>query len=537
VSQQNPDPTPTPVEAATVGDVPPTATPEPHPEDTQFTIDKAHREAAKRVVLLTVFLDILGFGIIIPQLGIYAAQYGASPQVVGVLASTYSAMQFLFAPFWGRLSDRVGRRPILLGSIFGTGLGYIAFAFANSLPWLFAARFIDGVTGANISTAQAYLSDVTEPSERAKTYGIFGAIFGVGFAIGPAIGTALSHLPGIWGGNMGIGAFSAALSFLNWALAVRRLPETLPAAARAANAERHAASGKKWQIINIHGFQRAFSIPKLDTVMLMSFVSIVAFATMQGTFTLYLETKYVRPEAQHLILTKPDEAVREARQRLAQQRGSGAAATGEGELSAMPAQIDDSPFTKSMGGDFNPSEPAAPPGLSWRRVEKAIIQPRTASLVGLLFSVIGVLSLIIQGGMIGPLKKRFGEMNLVVVGTFLMACGLALVAVPTHFWGQFPVAALIALGNGISAPVLTALVSLLSPEAERGEIIGVFQSTQSLGRIIGPNIGGVLFGIFSPSAPYLAGAALMLVAVGLALRLRQSFHGVLHPTSAMAEAQ
>lgn len=521
-----------PLSDASEQDEPAAAPPTPLTE-----LNKAQRETAKRVVLFTVFLDILGFGIIIPQLGIYAVQYGATPLQFGVLASSYSAMQFLFAPFWGLLSDRMGRRPILIWSIFGTGIGYIAFALANSLPWLFAARLLDGITGANISTAQAYLSDVTEPEERAKTFGIFGAIFGVGFAIGPAIGTFLSHLPGMWGGNMGIGLFSAGLSFLNWALALKYLPETLSPEMRRANALRHLATGKRWQIINVHGFVRAFTIPKLDIVMLMSFMSILAFATaLQGTYTIFLEAKYVRPGVQHFIKTQPDEAAAEARRRLVAGH-SGASPLGEDEaLSSHSTKFDDTPFSAAMGGDFNPSEPSPPSDLSWRRVEKALAQSRTTAMVGWLFSIIGFLSLVIQGGLIGTLKKRYGELNLVVVGSILMAIGLMLVPFQSHFWGQFPVAALFAFGNGISSPVLTALTSMLSPEAERGEIIGVSQSTQSLGRIIGPNLGGLLFGVVSITAPYWAGALLMVVAVGLALRLRQALHGHVQPTSTLAEA-
>ena len=119
--------------------------------DKALKFDDAHLAGAKRVVLLTVFLDILGFGIIIPQLAVYAAQYSATPEQIGMLASSYSAMQFLFAPFWGRLSDRIGRRPILVWSIFGTALGYVLFAYSGSLWMLFAARIVDGITGANIS--------------------------------------------------------------------------------------------------------------------------------------------------------------------------------------------------------------------------------------------------------------------------------------------------------------------------------------------------------------------------------------------------
>ena len=480
-----------------------------------------HREIAKRVVLLTVFLDILGFGIIIPQLGIYAAQFGARAEVVGLLASSFSAMQFLFAPFWGRLSDRIGRRPVLVWSVFGTGLGYVIFAFANALPWLFASRILDGITGANIGTAQAYLSDVTDPKDRAKTYGIFGAIFGIGFAVGPLIGALLSHLPGIWGGNLGVGAFTATLAFINWALAMKYLPETLTPEMRAANAARQAqqkAGRAKWKLINTDGYSRAFAIPGLNRVLVIGFISILAFATMQGTFTLFIIKQYIRKDTQTFIQENPRAAIAEAELHLVTDKNLNLTASEDGGHHTV-GDIDQ-PFSRAMGGDFEPQNLGAPPeGLTWRRVEKLLVQPRAAQAVGWIFATIGLLVIIIQGTMISKLQKRFGQLPMIIVGTLMLAIGLALVPLPTKFIGQFPVAAIMAIGNSISAPLLTALVSLLAPENERGEVIGVFQSTQSLGRIFGPLLGGWLFEHVSSGAPYYTGAVIMFVAFLLACGL------------------
>jgi MFS family permease len=480
-----------------------------------------NREIAKRVVLFTAFLDILGFGIIIPQLGIYAAQFGARPEVVGLLAASYSVMQFLFAPIWGRLSDRIGRRPVLVWSIFGTAIGYVIFAFANAMPWLFASRILDGITGANISTAQAYLSDVTDPKDRAKTYGIFGAIFGIGFAIGPLIGALLAHLPGVWGGNLGIGLFTATLSFINWALALKFLPETLTAEVRAANTARHAnqkSSDGKLQLLNIAGFKRAFAVPGLGRVLTIGFISILAFATMQGTFTLFIIKRYIRPETQTYIRKNPDLAVAQAQRHLMVGQSSHLVTSEDG--APQPTGDLDQPFAASMGGDFKPQNIGQPPeGLSWRRVEKLLVQPRAAQAVGWIFAVIGVIVIIVQGTMISKLQKRFGQLPMIIGGTLMLTAGLALVPLPPTFLWQFPVAALIAIGNSISAPILTALVSILAPEAERGEVIGVFQSTQSLGRMFGPVLGGYLFDHVSSGAPYFTGAAIMFVAFLMACGL------------------
>lgn len=491
-------------------------------------------------MLFTVFLDILGFGIIIPQLGIYAAQFGARPEVVGLLASSYSMMQFLFAPVWGRLSDRIGRRPVLIWSIFGTALGYIVFAFANVLPMLFASRILDGITGANISTAQAYLSDVTDPKDRAKTYGMFGAIFGIGFAVGPMIGALLSHLPGAWGGNLGIGLFTATLGFINWALALKFLPETLTPEVRAANAARHAsqkAEGGKWQLLNVGGYQRAFAIPGLNRVLVIGFISILAFATMQGTFTLFIIKQYVRPDTQTFIKANPAAAIEEAQRHLTTTQSPSLVASEEG--APHSAGDLDQPFAASMGGDFKPQNLTTPPeGLSWRRIEKVLVQPRASQAVGWIFATIGIIVIIVQGTMISKLQKRFGQLPMIVGGTLMLAAGLALVPLPQNFLGQFPVAALIAIGNSISAPILTALVSLVAPEAERGEVIGVFQSTQSLGRIFGPLLGGFLFDRISPGAPYYIGAGIMFVAFLLSCGLGRvcASHLQENPTEAAAAA-
>ena len=490
----------------------------------------AQRGAARKVILFTAFLDVLGFSIIIPQLAVYAAQFGATPQMTGFLASIYSIMGFLFAPFWGRLSDRVGRRPVLLFSIFGTALSYVLFAFAGSLNWLFAARTLDGITGANISTAQAYLSDITPPEERAKNFGYFGAIFGIAFAIGPLLGSALTHLPGAWGGNLGLGMFSAFLSFLNWALAVRFLKETLSPEIRAQNEKKPRSS-----LINVSGFGRALQIPRLNTVLVIGFLATAAFATIQGTYALFILKDYTRPLVQKEIRANPQAAVARARELRGAEKSGPIAFAPEGAELPLGKEDLTKPYPAALGGDFDLAGQKAPDDLSWRHVEKLIVRPESARLVGYIFGVIGLLSLIVQGGLIRPLQKRFSEMSLVLAGTFIMAIGLmatSLVSgiIPGAMWGQFITAGILTLGNGLSTPVLTSLVSQLAPESEQGEIIGIYQSTQSLGRIVGPNLGGFLFGAVSSGAPFIAGGIIMLASFALAFRLRRS--GVMGQTVA-----
>src|SRR5262245_30614309 len=137
------------------------------------------------VVFLTVFIDLIGFGMVMPLLPLYGERYHPSPLVLGLLLSSFSICQFVFAPVLGRLSDRVGRRPVLIVSLAGSAIGYALFAVARSIPMLFVARIIDGISGGNIATAQAVIADTTQPEERAKGMGLIGMAFGLGFVLGP----------------------------------------------------------------------------------------------------------------------------------------------------------------------------------------------------------------------------------------------------------------------------------------------------------------------------------------------------------------
>src|ERR1700745_1074601 len=149
------------------------------------------------VIFTTVFIDLVGFGIVIPVLPFYAegSIFNATPRTGGLLFASYSIMQLIFSPILGRLSDRYGRRPVLLISIIGTGIGFLLLGAANTLWMLFVGRILDGITGGNISTAQAYIAEVTTEENRAKGMGLIGAAFGLGFIFGPAMGGVLSH----WG--------------------------------------------------------------------------------------------------------------------------------------------------------------------------------------------------------------------------------------------------------------------------------------------------------------------------------------------------
>src|SRR6267143_5893759 len=176
------------------------------------------------VIFITIFIDLVGFGIVMPVLPFYAegSRFNATPRTVGLLFASYSIMQLIFSPILGRLSDKHGRRPVLFISIVGTGVGFLILGFATTLWMLFLGRILDGITGGNISTAQAYIADITDKEDRAKGMGLLGAAFGLGFIFGPAIGGILSR----WGIEVPF-LFAAALAFANATLLYFALPETV----------------------------------------------------------------------------------------------------------------------------------------------------------------------------------------------------------------------------------------------------------------------------------------------------------------------
>src|SRR6476620_11389198 len=186
------------------------------------------RRASLAVLFLTVFIDLIGFGMVIPFLSFYAREYGASGTTVGMVVGVYSIMQFFFAPVWGRLSDRIGRRPVILISLSASCIGYLMFGLSRGIVVLFLSRMIAGAGGANIGTAQAYITDVTSPEERARGMGIIGAAFGMGFILGPPLSAFLSAIGTRYGyhDNLFPGLAAAALSLTAWLIALFVLVES-----------------------------------------------------------------------------------------------------------------------------------------------------------------------------------------------------------------------------------------------------------------------------------------------------------------------
>lgn len=361
------------------------------------------------VIFITVFIDLVGFGIVIPVLPFYVegTKFNASPRAVGLLFASYSVMQLIFTPILGRLSDRYGRRPILFISLLGTSLGFLILGFATTVWMLFLGRIIDGITGGNISTAQAYIADITTPENRAKGMGMVGAAFGLGFIFGPAIGGTLSE----WGIHVPF-LFAAGLAFANAILLYFVLPETVTPDHPA----RVSAATGRWSQLS-----QALKQSRFAFILSIYFLSIVAFSIMTTSFAL---------------------------------------------------------FTMFRFG-------------------------YTARDTGWLLVFVGVIGALIQGGLIGRLVKRFGEVSLIVVGVLLFAASLfvfPLLSPQTGLATLLLVGGTFAVGNSLSGPALMGLASKSAGRGEQGGVLGVTQSVASLARTVGPIISSAL--IYSAVAAY-----------------------------------
>jgi len=248
--------------------------------------EPVQRRPSLGAIFLTVFLDLLGFGLVFPFLAKEARDsFGVTAFTATLLGSAYSAMQFLFVPVWGRLSDRIGRRPVLLWSIAGTslsmlGLG-VGLAYGSSIAWLFAARVFSGIATANLGTASAYIADITKPEERAKGMGMIGMAFGLGFILGPGVGGVLAKIPfegrhGVWPCFL-----AAAMSAINFVWASLGLAESLPPEVRATKAKRSLSP------INLVAMKESLARPGFALAVGVNFIVILSFTSLDQTFTFF----------------------------------------------------------------------------------------------------------------------------------------------------------------------------------------------------------------------------------------------------------
>jgi len=340
-------------------------------------------------LFLIVFVDLVGFGLVIPLLPFYAVRFAASPQEVTALVAVYSLVQLVTAPLWGRLSDRVGRRPVLLASLAASALAYLWLGSATRLWMLFAARAFAGACAGNIAAAQAYIADVTRPEERARGMGLIGAAFGLGVVL--------------------------------------LLPESLPAGRR----DRTSSRGRVGAVVDV------LRRPILSRLILIFFLVILAVAGMQSVFAIW----------------------------------------------AMPQ-------------------------FGWG--------PRQ---VGYVFAYLGLISAILQGGLIGRLTRRFGEERLLLCGLALIAAGLLALPFAHDMATLGPALTGLALGMGLMQPSLNSLISRQAGAEEQGEVMGVSQSVGSLSRVLGPFAAGFSFAALGRDSPYFLGVVLVVIPLLLAFKL------------------
>jgi len=408
--------------------------------------ERARARGILGIVFVTIFLDLVGFGILIPIQPFYAEYFGARPATVTLLSASYSLVQFLCAPYLGRLSDRFGRRPVMLFTIGINAVGYALFGLAHSLAMLFFARITSGFGSANLGTAQAIIADSTTPETRAKGMGIIGAAFGLGFIFGPAIGGFFGQF------GLATPAFVAAcFSAGNWIFAYFFLPETVTK--EAAPRPVPAAPAGHFRRSPGFGFIRLLRHANVPQLFWIYFFGTVSFSLMEQALGLFIERTWVHPVS--IQASTPDQLRHAA---------------------AMTA---------------------------WFLVAA------------------GFTMTFVQGVLIGPLARRFGERMLLRSGTMVMTAALLLIPFVAGFH-NFPLflflGPMLALGSGLSNPMLPSLLSQ-SAEAEIvGGTLGFGQSLSALGRVVGPSMAGILFEI-RPGVPFVAGSLLMVTCVLVAFTI------------------
>jgi MFS transporter, DHA1 family, tetracycline resistance protein len=367
------------------------------------------------ILFLIVFIDLVGFGLVIPLLPFYAERFAASPLQMTMLFATFSLMSMIAAPFWGRLSDRVGRRPVLMASMAAAALAYLGLAFAAALWMVFAARAFAGACAGNIAAAQAYIADVTQPEQRARGMGMIGAAFGLGFIIGPVLGgvvagndlaTADLATPGLIAAGLSVAAFLGVILLL---------PESL------APGQETVSHGR------IAAVRGALARPVLARLLIVFFLAILAFSGMETTFAWWAMAQF-----------------------------------------------------------------------GWG--------PRS---IGFVFFYVGLLSALMQGVLIGPLTRRFGEERLMLGGLGAIAVGLLVLPFARGLPTLAVALTALSVGMGAMQPSLNSLISRRAGADQQGEVMGVAQSVGSLSRVLGPIMAGTLFTALGRGSPFLWGATLV----------------------------
>jgi MFS family permease len=389
------------------------------------------------VLFAVIIIDLIGFGIVAPILPYYAKSLETSPATLGFLLAAYPAFQFIFSPIWGRLSDRVGRKPVMLATILGSAGALTLLGLSGSLLGLFAGRILGGIFGANISVATAYVADVTREEERTRWMGMVGACYGIGFVLGPALGGLLApNLDGSWPASAVFGTtlsayiepfgygipmlLAAAMAAINFGFASWTLTEP------DRHASREPSAGRLEVLRN----------PAVRRLCTLNLIFSLAVTQLETVFAYFMIDRF----------------------------------------------------------HFN-------------AMNVAFILVGMAVLMG------GV-----QGGAIRHLAARYGERQLSLSGFAIMAAALLAVPfMPTVGWVLLPLA-LSAIGRGVGQPPVLSLVSMTATPSERGSVMGTFQSSASLARVLGPTAAGALYALYQ-GAPFVLAGCLMFIACLLAIRL------------------
>lgn len=361
-------------------------------------------------IFLIVLVDVFGFAMVMPLLGFYAEEFGASPLTATLIVSTYAVCSLISSPILGRLSDRYGRRPLLLISQAGTCIGFLVLGYAGSLWMVFVGRILDGVTAGNLTLAQAYVSDHSAPEQRTKAFGLIGIAFGIGFLFGPFISGELAqyghHVPFLMAAGLSLLSIFCTYTFL----------ERTPPPGAGQDARGDGPGGRRPSAFDWKIYAEYFRRPELGKILVQFFLFSFAFSCFTSNFALFAERRFLT---------------------------SGGAPWGAGE-------------------------------------------------VGKLFAYSGLLGIILQGGILGRLVKRYGEHKLVIAGFLSCAAGYAVLGNAYDLTILLVSATILSFGNGVLRPALTARITQVVGRQEQGTAIGISQSLGSIALILAPPTGGFL---------------------------------------------
>lgn len=375
------------------------------------------------LMALTIFIDFAGFGLVIPLLPFWAEHLGANAVGVGLLLTVYALAQLIFTPVLGSLSDRYGRRPVIIASLLIEAVGFALTALSGSLLMLLIARFVGGLGASNIGSAQAVVSDTTPPEKRARGMGMIGAAIGLGFVVGPAIGGLLAPL------GLTVPFWVAlGVALANMLLVAAFLPETR-------RQQERVGESRKSRNVLLAGWRQVLRSPAVARLVLINLLFTVAFSAMETVFPL---------------------------------------------------------FTQHISG--------------WGAAQN-----------GYVFTYVGFIIVIMQGGLVGLLVKRFGEKGVMIGGLVLLAIGLALLPWSTQLGVLLLALGILSAGDGAATPTISTLLSFAGTEETQGETLGVAQGVGGLGRIIGPLFAGSAFAFGGPGVPFLIAAVLIAAAIVVAL--------------------